>query len=398
MSRTQRKRLPTVVYVLALGTFLMLTTEFVVAGMLQEVAADLDVSLTRAGQLITVFAVGMVVGAPAMTLATMRLSRRRTLILAMLVFVVGHVVVALVSNFEVLLAARFVTALATGAFWAVSAIVATRAAGPLAGARAISLVGAGGSLATVLGVPLGSFVAQVTGWRGTFWALAAAALFAAVFIAKLVPADSTDQDVSSVRAELAGLRSGQLWLVLLACTTTTGGVLAAYSYISPMLTDHAGIAITMVPLVLTAFGIGSFVGTLVGGRFGDARPGLVTILTPAVTTFLLLGMAAVSGAPWLTTVLVVGLGLFGLSANGVLIHLTVQHSAGVLGAALAVAAFNAGTAFGTAIAGEVLEGALGVRGPALIGSVVVALTLIPAVALEVIRRRRAVIGFGAVSS
>lgn len=186
--------------------------------------------------------------------------------------------------------------------------------------------------------------------------------------------------------------------MLLACTTTTGGVLAAYSYISPMLTDHAGIAITMVPLVLTAFGIGSFVGTLVGGRFGDARPGLVTILTPAVTTFLLLGMAAVSGAPWLTTVLVVGLGLFGLSANGVLIHLTVQHSAGVLGAALAVAAFNAGTAFGTAIAGEVLEGALGVRGPALIGSVVVALTLIPAVALEVIRRRRAVIGFGAVSS
>ncbi|MEU3140882.1 MFS transporter [Nocardiopsis alba] len=123
-------RLPFVIYVLALGTFLMLTTEFVVAGILPDIAADLRVSVARAGTLITVFAIGMIVGAPLMAMLTLRMPRRVTLMLALGVFAVGHVIVAVGSDFGVLLAARFLTALATGAFWAVAAVVATRVAGP----------------------------------------------------------------------------------------------------------------------------------------------------------------------------------------------------------------------------------------------------------------------------
>lgn len=383
-------RLPLVVYVLAAGTFLMLTTEFVVAGILPEVSADLGVGLAEAGHLITVFAVGMIVGAPVMTALTMRLSKRLTLVLATVVFALGHVVVALGDAMTPLMAARFVTALATGAFWAVAAAVATRAAGPTAGARAMGIVTAGGALATVLGVPLGALVAQAIGWRGTFWVLAAAAVVVVALVLRFVPTDDA-ADASSLRGELAGLRSGRLWLALLACVMTTGGVLAAYSFIAPILTDRAGVASALVPLVLAGFGVGSFVGTIVGGRLGDAHPGAVTIVTPAVTAVLLLAMSVVVDAPWPMTALVVLLGLFGLSANGVLIHLAVRHAgaAGSFGSALAVAAFNAGTAIGTPIAGAALGGPLGLQGPMLLGAGVVTLTLVPVVALAVLRRRTA---------
>ncbi|MFE5409533.1 MFS transporter [Microbacterium sp. NPDC056569] len=386
---SSRTRLPLVVYVLALGTFLMLTTEFVVAGILPEVAEDLQISLAQAGSLITVFAAGMIVGAPVMALLTMRMSKRLTLITAMLIFAAGHVAVALSSDFAILLGARFVTAVATGAFWAVSAVVATRAAGASAGARALGVVTAGGALATVLGVPIGAFIAQAGGWRSTFWFLAVAAIIATVLVARLVPADHPAQTPTSLRRELGGLRSGRLWLALLACVTTTGGVLAAYSYIAPILTDQGGVDAGFVPLVLTGFGIGSFIGTVLGGRYGDRHPGLITVLTPAVTTAILAALSVTTGAPLLMIGLVVLLGLFGLSANGVLIHLVVGSAgpAATLASALAVSAFNAGTAIGTAIAGAALSTPLGLHGPSIFGACIVALTLIPTVVLAVLRHR-----------
>ena len=374
-------RLPFLVYVLALGTFLMITSEFVVAGILPAIAGDLRISLAHTGLLITVFAVGMIVGSPSMTLLTLRMPRRLTLVLALVVFIVGHVVVATGSHFGTLLAARFLTALAAGAFWSVAAVVASDAAGPGLGSRAQGVIGAGGSLGTVLGVPVGAVLAQVLGWRGTFWAIAVAAVVAAVLVARFVPHGRATHAVS-VRRQFAGLWSGRLWLVLAACATTTGGVVAAYSYIAPLLTDRAGVPSALVPLVLTGFGVGSFVGTVLGGRLGDRHPHLVTVVTPAVSTVLLLGIGTVSGLPWVTTALLVVLGLFGLSANGVLIHLAVRAAgpAATLGSAFTVSSFNLGTAVGTAIAGATL-GVLGVAGPALVGAVVVALTVVPTAVL-----------------
>ena len=159
--------------------------------------------MAQAGLLITVFAVGMIVGSPTMALLTRRMPRRVTLMLALAVFAAGHVVVALGSSFPLLLAARFVTAWATGAFWSVASVVATRAAGPAAGARALGLVGAGGMLANVVGVPLGAFAGQLTGWRGPFWALAVLALAAVALIARHVPHDA--------RRRSSRCRCGRSW-------------------------------------------------------------------------------------------------------------------------------------------------------------------------------------------
>ena len=179
-TRTVRQRLPFVVLLLAVGTFLMCTTEYIVAGLLPEIAADFDVSLAQVGLLITVFALGMIVGAPVMAIATLRLPRRLTLVLALLVFAAGHVVAALGGSFEMALLARAVTALATGAFWSVASVVAMTAAGPALSSRALGVMMSGVGLATVAGLPLGAFVGQLVGWRGTFWALAGLAAMAAL--------------------------------------------------------------------------------------------------------------------------------------------------------------------------------------------------------------------------
>ncbi|OOC53986.1 MULTISPECIES: MFS transporter [Nocardiopsis] len=388
--KARSSRLPFVVYALALGTFLMLTTEFVVAGILPDIAADVQVSVAQAGTLITVFAVGMIVGAPLMAMLTLRMPQRVTLMLALGLFALGHVVVAAGSDFGVLLAARFLTALATGAFWAVAAVVATRVAGPGSGSRAVGVVNAGGMLATVLGVPLGAFAGQLVGWRGTFWALAVLAVVAMPMIARHVPRGGAGHRSVSVRSELAALRSGRLWLVLAACAATTGGVLAAYSYVAPLLTEQTGIPSNLVPLVLAGFGVGSLAGSVLGGRLGDTRPHTATIAAPLATALILLTLCFVSSAPIPTTVLLVLLGLFGLGANPVLISLAVRYAAHAptLGSSLSVAAFNFGTAAASWIGGVALGTGLGALGPVAVGTAIAALTPIPATALAVIQRRR----------
>ena len=269
---SHRKKLPLVVYVLALGTFLMATTEFVVAGLLPDIATDLNISVGQAGLSITVFAIGMIVGAPLMSMLTLRLPSRATLSLALAIFALGHVVVALASSFPVILVARFVTALATGAFWAVANIVASRAAGSSANSRALGVVGAGGMLASVVGVPAGAVAGQVMGWRGPFWMLAALSIVAAGLIMHTVDHNWPEPGSVSIRSELAGMRSLRLWLALAACVTVAGGVLSTYSYISPLLTDRTELPTGVVPLVLVGFGIGALGGSLLGEGVGRRPP------------------------------------------------------------------------------------------------------------------------------
>src|SRR5829696_22300 len=195
----QTRKLPPVVPLLALGTFLMCTTEFMIAGLLAQMADDFGVRPSQVGLLITAFAIGMIVGAPVMAIATLRLRKRLTLVLALASFAAGHVIAAFSGSFALLLAARVLTAVVTGAFWSVASVGATRAAGPEASSRALGMMGSGVALATVLGVPLGSLAGDQLGWRGAFWALAALAVFAAVVIGRFTPADEAGQTVS-VRA------------------------------------------------------------------------------------------------------------------------------------------------------------------------------------------------------
>ncbi|MDV6287312.1 MFS transporter [Streptomyces sp. UP1A-1] len=375
-------KLPIVVWVLAAGTFLMGTTEFVIAGLLPEMAADLNVSVSHAGLLITAFAVGMIVGGPTMAMATLRLPQRHTLVGALAVFALGHAVAALSTSFTVVLTARVITALATGAFWAVGFVIATTAAGPARSTRAVGVTMGGLTLANVIGVPIGSFVGHYTGWRGPFWALAALAALAAAFVGRFIPSTEQRAEVS-VRAEVWALRQGRLWLALGAAVLIMGGVLATYTYITPLLTDRAGIPASAVPLVLIAFGIGALGGTAIGGQLGDHRPMVTTITASAATSLILLALIPASNSPVAAVVLVFGMALAGFTVSPVVTSLAVRFAgdAPTLTSALTTSGYNTGIAAGSLVAGRALDSSLGLTGPALVGAVFAALTLLPLIAL-----------------
>ncbi|WP_051020660.1 MFS transporter [Nocardia araoensis] len=387
-----RHRLPVLVYVLAAGIFLMGTTEFMIAGLLPDVAADLGVDIARAGLLVTAFAVGMIIGPPVMALATLRLPVRATLIGALAVFAAGHAVAALSDSFTVVMVSRVVTALATGTFWATGAVVAAAVAGPGASARALAVMSGGLSLAVVAGVPLGTFAGQFTGWRGPFWMLALLAMPAFAAVLRFTPTAARVSGAPvSVRAEVAAVRPWQVWAVLAAITLAQAGFLGAYSFISPLLTDRAGIPASLVALVLVGFGIGALAGTAAGGRVGDRWP-LGTIATAiTATSILLLVLAATASQSMVVVAVVVVLGASGLGANPVLIAQTMRFAGNGsrLASSLATAAFNLGTAAGSALAATALTTPLGVTGPAVLGAAITATALVPIGVLAVIRPRSA---------
>ncbi|WP_431904624.1 MFS transporter [Amycolatopsis thermoflava] len=386
-----KSKLPFVVWLLTLGTFLMATTEFIVAGILPEMAADLGVSVSRAGLLITSFAIGMIVGAPAMSIATLRMPKRLTLVLALAVFAVGHLLAALSSSFALVLVARVITAFATGTFWAVASVVATAAVASTARARAMGMIISGVGLATVIGVPLGSLVGNHIGWRGAFWALAVLAGAAAVVIGRFIPAEPRSGVAPSIRSEFAALRSGRLWLALAASVLLLGGVMAAYSYVAPLLTDRAGVPAGAVSLILVGYGIGALIGTNMGGRFGDRRPLAAQIGAALVAVLVLvLLQTPLSTNPVATVVLLVLMGLAGQSVPPVSTALVVRFAgkAPTLAAALSASAFNSGIAIGSAIAGIALDSSLGLTGPSLVGTIMAALALVPLLTLAAIRATR----------
>lgn len=386
-------RLPAVVYVVAAGIFLMGTTEFMIAGLLPQAAADLGVSVAAAGMLVTAFAVGMIIGPPVMALATLRLPPRATLVAALAVFAAGHALAAVSDSFTVVTVSRVVTALATGTFWAIGAVVASTAAGPGASARALAVMSGGLSLAVVAGVPLGTFVGQITGWRGPFWLLAGLSLPAILGVLRFAPTThGAGRPEASVRGELAALRPWRVWAVLATMVLAQAGFLGAYSYISPLLTDRAGIPAGFVPLVLVGFGLGALLGTAVAGRLGDRRP-LSTIAAAVTLTALgLVVLAATSTHSSIVVGLIVLLGATGLGANPVLIAQTLRHAGhgSTLAASLATAAFNLGTAAGTTIAEATLASTWGLIGPTALGSVLTASALLPIALLarSVYRGRR----------
>ena len=389
VARAPRTALPPVVPLLALGAFLMCTTEFLIAGLLPQMADDFGVRPSRIGLLIMAFAVGMIGGAPVMALATLRLPKRATLVLALATFAAGHVVAALSGSFELLFVARVLTGVVTGAFWSAATVVATRAAGPDARTHALGVIGSGVALATVLGVPLGSLAGDHLGWRGAFWVLAALAVVAAAVLGRFTPGEETGAAVS-VRSEFRALRSGRLWLVLGATILVMGGCMGTFSFISPLLTERSGIPLGLVPLVFVCFGIGSMIGTNGVGRFADRRPVATFFACALAAGLVLMLLIPLSANPVTAVIAITLLGVVTMAIPPVATGLTVRLAgpAPTLAAALTVSAFNGGVASGSSIGGHMLDTSLGETGPATLGIVMVALGLIPLAALAMRRASR----------
>ncbi|MGW4229936.1 MFS transporter [Streptomyces sp. NPDC004980] len=388
---TGKVKLPPVVWLLGGIAFIMGTSEFVVSGLLPQISNTLGVTVSSAGMLITAFAVGMMIGAPVMSIATQRLPRRLTLVAALLVFAAGHIVSALSSDMGLALVGRVLAALGNGTFWAVGAVVATAAAGPAASTRATGVMVGGITLANIVGVPLGTAAGQLGGWQAPFWLLAAFAVAAAVVVTpRRVPADTTRAD-TSLRAETAALRHPRLWLVYLATALIQAGIMGAYSYVAPLLTDRAHLATAVVPLAMLGFGIGALAGTTVGGRFGDRRPYTTLIPATAVTAAILGAITLWATNSIVAVVLVVLLGAAGFACNPIVVG-EVVHIAGAgrsLPMALATSAFQIGIATGSWIGGIAMTSSLGLQGPSLVGFAFALAALLPLGLLAASHRKAA---------
>jgi len=355
-------RTPAALYALTVGAFGIGTTEFVIMGLLQQVAADLHVSIPVAGLLISGYALGVFVGAPVLTLLSARLPRKAVLVGLMIVFTLGNLACALAPDYATLMVARVLTSLAHGTFFGVGAVVATSLVPVERRASAISLMFAGLTVATLLGVPAGAWLGLQLGWRATFWAVAAIGVLAALAVALWVPGAVRGGEPSPWRQEVAVLARPQVLLALLMTVVGFAGVFAVFTYIQPLLVEITGFSQAAVSPVLLVFGGGMIVGNLLGGRLADRHPVPALLGTLAALAVVLASMGLALRSP---TAMVVYAGLLGVTAFATVAPLQLRvleqarGSGQNLASSLNIAAFNLGNALGAWLGGVVVASRFG---------------------------------------
>ncbi|TDT29229.1 DHA1 family chloramphenicol resistance protein-like MFS transporter [Streptomyces sp. BK208] len=375
--------MPLPLYLLALAVFAMGTSEFMLAALLPGIARDLHVTVGTAGSLTSAFALGMVVGAPLVAGLARNRPARSALLGFVLVFAAAHALGATTTHFPVLFATRIVAALANAGFVAVALTTAARLVAADRKGRALAVLLSGTTAATIAGVPAGSVVGTMLGWRATFWVVAALCLPAAIGILKGVPADPVPDDAPhrpALRAELRQLRSPRLGLVMLLGALVNAATFASFTFLAPVVTDTAGLGDLWIPVALVLFGLGSFVGITVAGRVSDTRPGLVVTCGGPL---LLLGwpaLAVLSDRPAALFALVFLQGALSFALGSTLITRVLYEAAGAptMGGSYATAALNTGAALGPLVAAASLDTSLGDLGPLWVSALLVATALLVA--------------------
>ncbi|MED7922876.1 Cmx/CmrA family chloramphenicol efflux MFS transporter [Nonomuraea sp. LP-02] len=365
--------MPLAVYVLGLSIFAQGTSELMLAGLLPELAADLGVSVPRAGLLISAFAMGMLVGAPVLAVVTLRWPRRTALLTFLVIFALSHVVGALTSDYTTLFVTRVAGAFVYAGFWAVAAgtVISLVPAG--ARGRAMSVLAGGLTVATVLGLSLGTVLGQHLGWRAAFWAVAAMTLLAGAGVLATIPGGGGRGDSAPrVGAELRALVNPRLWLAYGTTALATAALLATFSYLSALLTVTTGLAPAWVPAVLAGYGLGALAGIMIGGRTADARPFPTLFLGVTGVVVVSAALALAAPVPVLAVVLVVLLGGFGFGTNPALQTraFALAEGAPTLAAAGNVAAFNAGITIGPWLGGLVIDAGLGYPSVSWLGAAI----------------------------
>ncbi|SDP13644.1 MFS transporter, DHA1 family, chloramphenicol resistance protein [Streptomyces sp. cf386] len=372
--------MPFALFLLGVAVFAQGTSEFMLAGLVPDIAGDLRVSVPMAGALTSAFAVGMVVGAPLMAVLGRRWSRRGALLGFLVAFLCVHVVGAVTDSFGVLLATRVVGALANAGFLAVALVAAVDMVEPRAKGRATSTLLGGVTLACVVGVPAGALLGQLWGWRSAFWAVALVSAPAMVAVARSVPRGATDSGRPALRSELRALRSPRLQVTLLLGILVNGATFCTFTYLAPLVTEVTGLGSGWVPVVLALFGAGSFVGVGVAGRFADRRPGVVLGVGGGALCLGWGALALGAGTPAVALGLVFVQGALSFGVGSTLISQVLYAAPGAptLSGGFATAAFNVGAALGPWLGGTAIGVGLGYRSPLWVSAVSVALSLMVA--------------------
>ena len=372
--------MPLALYALTAGAFGIGVTEFVIMGLLLEVGAEFGVSIQAAGWLISGYALGVVVGAPLLTMATGRWPRKRVLLGLMVIFTLGNVACALAPSYGFLMAARVLTAFAHGTFFGVGSVVATGLVAPNKRASAIAFMFTGLTVANILGVPFGTWLGQAFGWRATFWAVAVVGVVALVVIGLFVPRSETLPEAGDWRADLTAMARRPVLLGLLTTVLGYAGVFAVFTYIAPLLTQLVGFDEAAVSPILLVFGVGLVAGNLLGGRLAD-RYLVPTVLGSLFALAVVLGLMTFALHSRVLAIIFVG--LLGASAFATVppLQMWVLQKAQGAGQSLAssfnIAAFNLGNASGAWLGGVVIA-----HGPGL-GAITWVAALMPLCAFGV---------------
>lgn len=348
--------MPLPLFALALSAFAIGTTEFVIMGLLPDVARELAVSIPRAGLLVSGYALGVAVGAPILAVLTSRLPSKAALQWLMGVFVVGNALCAMAPDYRMLMIARVVTSFAHGSFFGIGAVVAASLVPREKQASAIALMFTGLTLANVLGVPFGTFIGQNFGWRTSFWIVAGLGVLSFAGIAALVP-KGKGTGAAGLAREVRVLKEPQVWLALAMTVLGFGGVFVVFTYIAPILESVTGFSPRAVTLVLVVFGAGLTLGNAVGGKLADRAlmPSLMGILI--VLALVMAAFARTSHTPVLAvlTVFVWGVAAFATVPPLQMRVVEKARHAPHLASTLNIGAFNVGNAGGAWLGGLALS-------------------------------------------
>lgn len=379
--------MPLPLYLLALAVFAMGTSEFMLAGLLPDIASDLDVTVGTAGLLTSAFAIGMVVGAPLMAALARNRPGRSSLLGFVVVFSAAHVMGAATSSFTVLVVTRVVAALANAGFLAVALTTAGTLVPPGRKGRALAVLLSGTTVATIAGVPGGAVLGTLLGWRATFWAVAALCLPAASGILKGIPARPAHKDGRegpSLRSELAQLRRPRLILVMVLGALVNAATFGSFTFLAPVVTGAAGLGELWIAVTLVLFGAGSLAGVTGAGRLSDQRPGLVVAVCGPLLLIGWPALAVLADRPAALLVLVFVQGALSFALGSTLIARVLYEAAEAptMAGSYATAALNVGAAVGPLIAALTLSTALGDLGPLWAGGLLVAIALLVAFPLR----------------
>ncbi|WP_217144530.1 Cmx/CmrA family chloramphenicol efflux MFS transporter [Streptomyces sp. AC627_RSS907] len=376
-------------YLLALAVFAMGTSEFMLAGLLPDIAADLDVTVGTAGTLTTAFATGMVVGAPLMAGLARRWPRRTSLLGFVLLFLAAHAVGAVTASFTVLLVTRVVSALANAGFLAVALTTAASLVPPDRKGRALAVLLSGTTVATIAGVPGGSVLGTLFGWRATFWAVAVLCLPAAIGVLTAIPAGRAQEDAAAgpaLRSELALLKGPRLLRAMLLGALVNAATFASFTFLAPVVTDTAGLGELWVSVVLVLFGAGSFAGVTVAGRLSDRRPGAVVAVGGPLLLTGWFALALLADRPVALLALVFLQGALSFALGGTLITRVLYEAAKAptMAGSYATAALNVGAAAGPLVAATTLGTGAGDLGPLWVSGLLIAVALLVAFPLRTV--------------
>lgn len=361
--------LSSVILALAIGGFCIGTTEFVAMGLIQEIAKDLQVSIPDAGYFISAYALGVVIGAPIIAITCAQIPRKKLLLVLMLFYGIANTLTALADTPETVLLSRFIAGLPHGAYFGIGALVAAELVNPNRRSTAIALMMMGLTIATVIGVPLATWIGQQFGWRSGFIFSALIAFLTLIAIIAFVPHIPVHK-TASIKNELAGLKNINIWLTLAVGAIGFGGMFSVYSYISPILTEYTQTDIIVVPFALAIWGIGMVVGGLLAGHFADKNLNktIVGVLISSAITFLLVSFMMDYIFTALIGLFLIGMTVIGLASTLQIRLMEVAGNAQSLAASLNHSAFNLANALGAYLGGVVLTQNMGWLAPIQIGS------------------------------